>query len=113
MVRCYNCGQELIEIENDGLRLAGCLTCNLWAPPDGDRWVRCRKKISEPFTRCDTAEINRAPADADPKKKPGLRERQKPPSLSQQRMRSDCFAWPSVLRPASGPDDPFLQVLAR
>ena len=40
MDRCHNCGQEIIEIENDGLRLSGCLTCNLWASADGDRWVR-------------------------------------------------------------------------
>jgi hypothetical protein len=40
MDRCHNCGQEIIEIENDALRLSGCLTCNLWASADGDRWVR-------------------------------------------------------------------------
>ena len=40
MDRYYNCKQELIEIENDGLRLAGCLTCNLWVPHAGDQWVR-------------------------------------------------------------------------
>ena len=27
-------------IENDGLHLTGCLTCNLWAPVEGDRWVQ-------------------------------------------------------------------------
>ena len=40
MQRCHNCGQELIEIDNQGERLTGCLTCNLWAPANGDRWVR-------------------------------------------------------------------------
>jgi hypothetical protein len=40
MDRCQNCGQDLIEIENAGLRLTGCLTCNLWAAVEGDRWVR-------------------------------------------------------------------------
>ena len=40
MERCHNCGQEILETENDGLRLTGCLTCNLWASVDGDRWVR-------------------------------------------------------------------------
>ena len=60
--RCYSCKQELIDIENDGLRLAGCLTCNLWVPHDGDQWVRLsEKKISEPFTRCDTGGLDRRP----------------------------------------------------
>ena len=40
MGRCHNCGQELIEIDPYGERLTGCLTCNLWAPAKGDRWVR-------------------------------------------------------------------------
>ena len=40
MDRCHNCRQELLEIENDRLRLTGCLTCNLWAPVEGDRWVQ-------------------------------------------------------------------------
>ena len=28
---CHNCGQDLIEIDNRGERLTGCLSCNLWA----------------------------------------------------------------------------------
>ena len=40
MRRCHNCGQELIKINNQGERLAGCLTCNLWAPAEGNRWIR-------------------------------------------------------------------------
>ena len=32
--RCNQCGQELIEIDNRGERLVGCLTCNLWAAPN-------------------------------------------------------------------------------
>jgi hypothetical protein len=28
MRRCHNCGQALIKIDNQGERLAGCLTCN-------------------------------------------------------------------------------------
>jgi hypothetical protein len=28
---CNQCGQQLIEIDNRGERLIGCLTCNLWA----------------------------------------------------------------------------------
>jgi len=27
---CHHCGQPLIEIDNRGQRLSGCLTCNLW-----------------------------------------------------------------------------------
>jgi hypothetical protein len=40
MERCNHCKQELIEIDNRGQRLTGCLTCNLWAPVDGERWTR-------------------------------------------------------------------------
>jgi hypothetical protein len=41
MVRCHNCGQELVDIDNHGQRLTGCLTCNLWkSPRAGERWVR-------------------------------------------------------------------------
>ena len=40
MERCHNCRQELVEIDNRGERLIGCLTCNLWAPADAKRWVR-------------------------------------------------------------------------
>jgi len=39
MERCHNCGQELIEIDNRGIRLAGCLTCNLWSG-EGEGWTR-------------------------------------------------------------------------
>ena len=39
-VHCNQCHQPLIEIENDGQRLRGCLTCNLWATIDGTRWIR-------------------------------------------------------------------------
>ena len=40
MDRCHNFGQELIEIDNRGEPLTGCVSCNLWALTDGDRWVR-------------------------------------------------------------------------
>jgi hypothetical protein len=40
MGRCHNCEQELVEIDNRGQRLVGCLTCNLWAPAGSERWVR-------------------------------------------------------------------------
>jgi hypothetical protein len=38
--RCNHCKQPLIEIDNRGKRLTGCLTCNLWATTDGKRWTR-------------------------------------------------------------------------
>jgi hypothetical protein len=38
--RCNHCGQELVEIDNRGERLAGCLTFNLWAAEGKERWVR-------------------------------------------------------------------------
>ena len=40
MCRCYNCGQELVEIDNRGQRLTGCLTCNLWTAGDAKGWTR-------------------------------------------------------------------------
>ena len=40
MERCHNCGQPLIEIDNHGERLTGCLTCNLWAAGDAKVWTR-------------------------------------------------------------------------
>ena len=40
MDRCYNCGQELIEIDNRGERVTGCLTCNLWSAEGKEHWVR-------------------------------------------------------------------------
>ena len=33
MGRCHNCGQGLIEIDNQGERLTGCLTCNSGLSP--------------------------------------------------------------------------------
>ena len=37
---CHNCGQELMEIDNRGERLIGCLTCNLWSAADHNHWRR-------------------------------------------------------------------------
>jgi hypothetical protein len=34
------CGQSLIEIDNRGDPLVGCLTCNLWADSEDARWIR-------------------------------------------------------------------------
>ena len=62
MDRCYNCKQELIEIENDGLQLTGCLSCNLWASADGSGYL---KKISARFISCVMADIDRALTEAD------------------------------------------------
>jgi hypothetical protein len=37
---CNQCKQSLIEIDNHGERLIGCMTCNLWATAEGKRWKR-------------------------------------------------------------------------
>jgi hypothetical protein len=37
---CNQCKGTLIEIDNRGERLTGCLTCNLWATAEGKRWKR-------------------------------------------------------------------------
>ena len=41
---CSQCGQQLIEIDNRGERLVGCLTCNLWAAEGKEHWVRLNKE---------------------------------------------------------------------
>ena len=61
MDRCHNCRQEFLEIENDRLRLTGCLTCNLWAPVEGDRWCSYLKKISARFISCVMGGSGRTP----------------------------------------------------
>jgi len=38
--RCNQCDQALIKIDNRGEQLVGCLTCNLWAAAEGERWIR-------------------------------------------------------------------------
>ncbi|MGH9552893.1 MAG: hypothetical protein ACRD3W_26165 [Terriglobales bacterium] len=38
--RCNPCGQPLVEIDNQGQRLKGCLTCNLWVAEGKEYWVR-------------------------------------------------------------------------
>jgi hypothetical protein len=40
MDRCHNCDRELIEVDNRGQRLVGCLTCNLWLSPSATGWIR-------------------------------------------------------------------------
>jgi hypothetical protein len=34
---CFECKRPLAEIENRGLRLRGCITCNIWWSPTGDK----------------------------------------------------------------------------
>jgi hypothetical protein len=41
---CHQCKQALIEIDNYGERLTGCLTFNLWSVADGKRWIRLYPK---------------------------------------------------------------------
>jgi len=42
--RCNQCGQKLIEIDNRGKRLVGCLTCNLWTAAHSKRWIRLNEE---------------------------------------------------------------------
>jgi hypothetical protein len=59
MDRCHNCGQELVEIDNRGVRLNGCITCNLWTAGDGKGWIRLSEEdLRARCTSCDTADIN-------------------------------------------------------
>jgi hypothetical protein len=37
---CNECKQELIEIDDRGECITGCLTCNLWTTADGRHWKR-------------------------------------------------------------------------
>ena len=37
---CNHCKRPLIEIDNRGEQLTGCLTCNLWSTGDDKRWKR-------------------------------------------------------------------------
>jgi hypothetical protein len=43
VARCNHCKQALIEIDNRGERLTGCLSCNLWAADNSKGW----KQLSE------------------------------------------------------------------
>jgi hypothetical protein len=44
---CNQCKLPLIEIDNRGERLTGCLTCNLWTAEHSKRW----KRLSEEDVR--------------------------------------------------------------
>ena len=39
MDHCNHCNQELIEIDNRGEGLTGCLSCNLWSASDESLWI--------------------------------------------------------------------------
>jgi hypothetical protein len=39
MDRCNHCQQELIEIDNRGELLTGCLPCNLWSASGEKLWI--------------------------------------------------------------------------
>jgi hypothetical protein len=41
---CNQCGLELMEVDNRGERLIGCLTCNLWASGAGKNWTRLNEE---------------------------------------------------------------------
>jgi len=68
MDRCHNCGQELVEIDNRGQRLTGCITCNLWTAGDAKGWTRrgFLRKTYARCTSCGTAGTNRRPGAARP-----------------------------------------------
>jgi hypothetical protein len=47
---CVECKRPLVEIDNRGHRLRGCLTCNVWHDSDGnvvklsvEIWLRCMR----------------------------------------------------------------------
>ena len=73
MDRCHNCKRELFVIENDGLHLTGCLTCNLWAPVEGDRWVQLSEEDLHTLHQLRHGVLDRMPSTkgrADPKAVP-------------------------------------------
>ena len=41
---CNQCKQPLIEIDNRGERLKGCLACNLWSTVERKLWKRLSKE---------------------------------------------------------------------
>ena len=45
---CSHCGRPLIEIDNRGERLTGCLACNLWAATGARGWKRLSEKTFGP-----------------------------------------------------------------
>jgi hypothetical protein len=58
---CNQCKQPLIEIDNRGKRLKGCLTCNLWSTADGKRWKRLSEEDLRAFHQlvCDIGDLIR------------------------------------------------------
>ena len=70
---CHNCKRELFVIENDGLHLTGCLTCNLWAPVEGDRWVQLSEEDLHTLHKLRHRGLDRMPStkgSGDPKAAP-------------------------------------------
>jgi len=59
MKRCNQCKQELIELDNRGERLAGCLSCNLWSASAKSSGSGFQRRTCMPSTICDTAERRR------------------------------------------------------
>ena len=57
----WQCKQPLIEIDNRGKRLKGCLTCNLWSTADGKRWKRLSEEDLRAFHQlvCDIGDLIR------------------------------------------------------
>jgi hypothetical protein len=50
---CFECKRPLVEIDNRGHRLRGCLTCSRVAGPSSCQWRTCR-----PFTPADRAPLS-------------------------------------------------------
>ena len=51
---CLECKQPLVEIDNRGQRLTGCMTCNIWWSAEGKK-VRLSEKICMRYKPCATA----------------------------------------------------------
>ena len=62
---CHDCGREVVEIDNRGEHLTGCLTCNLWATEEGKRWVRLSVEDLRALHQLRHGGTNRAPTEAD------------------------------------------------
>ena len=62
---CIQCKQPLIEVDNRGKRLVGCLTCNEWLDDEGNltklsvEGLRCAACTAERITRNPDAGVGR------------------------------------------------------
>ena len=61
---CNHCKRTIIEIDNRGERLTGCLTCNLWSAPGAKRWTRLSEEDLRALHQLRHGGHNRAPAEA-------------------------------------------------